>query len=123
MKKIIFFLIIVNSIILMVGCSDKKNDILKGIWVATPKNQRVYQIGPNKTKGGKEKYFLECDNGKYTLRTKTEDLANASYTISDNIVTFYDEGRQILGICKHKNKELDCNETSHYAFKYKRLEN
>ena len=126
MKKIVISLVIVAITILMTGCIVKKNnnDILKGNWIVTIENQRVYQIGSNnETKGGKEDYYLECDgNGKYDLRTKTEDLANASYTISNNIVTFYDEGRQILAICKHNNNELDCNEKSYYAFKYTKIE-
>lgn len=127
MKKRIISILIIVVTILMTGCNIKKNksDILKGSWIATIENQRVYQIGPNnETKGGKEDYFLECDGtGNYALRTKTQDLANASYTVSDNVVTFYDEGRQILAICKHNNKELDCNEKSHYAFKYTKIDN
>ena len=126
MKKVIISLIIIITSILMTGCSDNKSndDILKGSWIATIENQRVYQIDSNKTKGGKEDYFLECDgNGNYALKTKTEDLANAGYTISDNTVTFYDEGRQLLAICKYNNKELDCNEKSYYAFKYTKIEN
>lgn len=124
MKKITISIIIIITIILINGCRFKKNsDILKGKWLATPKNQRVYQIGPNnETKGGKEDYYLECDgNGNYSLRTKTEDLANAGYTISKNTVTFYDEGRQILAICKYNDNGLDCNEKSFYAFKYEKM--
>ena len=126
MKKIVITLMIVSVIILTIVFIAKKNshDILKGNWIATVENQRIHQIGPNNgTRGGKEDYYLECDgNGKYSLRTKTEDLANASYIVSENIATFYDEGRQILAICKCNNNELECNEKSYYAFKYTKVD-
>ena len=77
----------------------------------------------NEIVGGIEDYYLECDGkGYYDLTTKKEDLANASYTISKDTVTFYDEGRQVLAICKINSNELDCSKKSYYSFKYKRIE-
>ena len=105
-------------------CRNQKNDndLLIGMWVATPDNQNVYQIGAdNETRGGIEDYYLECrEDGSYALRTKTSDLANASYMVSEDVVTFYDEGRQILAICRLNDLELDCSEKSYYAFLYTR---
>lgn len=126
MEKKYIYLLVIFAILLVTGCSNEKNkfDLLKGDWKASPENQKVYKIGSDgETSGGKEDYILKCDgNGYYDLKTKTEDLANAHYTITDNIVTFYDEGRQILGICKINNNELDCSEKSYYAFKYTKVE-
>ena len=102
---------------------NKSKDKIQGKWIANKENQNVYQISPNKTRGGKEDYYLECNKGSYSLKTKTDNLANAGYSIKKNTVTFYDEGKQILAICKINDNELDCSEKSYYAFKYTKVEN
>ena len=121
MKKRIFSLLIVLGLFIITGCKDKY-DSIKGTWKATLENQNIYNIG-DETVGGKEEYSLKCDGkGHYDLTAKSGDLANASYTIKDNVVTFYDEGREILAICKINDNKLDCLEKSNYAFKYIKVE-
>ena len=124
-KKIIYSLLVVIGLFMITGCKNSQDeyDVLKGKWKAIPENQNIFEY-LGEIVGGREDYFLECDgNGYYDLKTKTEDLANASYTISDNnVVTFYDEGKEILGICKINDNELDCSKKSYYAFKYVKME-
>ena len=122
MKKIIFSLLIIVSLFMITGCSKDKDDILKGTWKATIENQKRYKYGDDVV-GGIEEYFLKCDGkGHYDLTSKSGDLANASYSIKDDTVTFYDEGREILGICTINNNELNCIKKSYYAFKYIKIE-
>ncbi|MBQ3307513.1 MAG: hypothetical protein IJG68_04900 [Bacilli bacterium] len=127
MKKKIIGLLMIITIILVTGCSNEKNDYdsLKGNWKATTENQNIYQTGANgETSGGKEDYILKCDGkGNYSLNTSNKEIANGSYSISDNTITFKDDGNMIIGLCKLiDNKELDCSEKSQYAFRYIRTE-
>ena len=117
MKDKLIYSLLIISFILITGCNNK-TDILKGTWKASIENQNIYKVG-NDTVGGQEDYYLECDGkGYYELKTKKEDLANASYKINKNTVTFYDEGKEILAICEINNNELDCSRRSNYAFRY-----
>lgn len=125
MRKKMFNLLIIVEIFILMGCGTDKDkyDALKGIWKSSIENQNIYNIDDGEIVGGKEDYFLKCDGrGYYELTTESEDLANARYTVLDNIVTFYDEGREILGICKINDNELDCTMKSYYAFKYTKIE-
>lgn len=116
-SKVLIFIIC----IIITGCGNK-NQILNGTWIATTDNQIIHKLFDGEVQGGKETYYLECDNkGYYDLKTKNEDLANARYSISKNEVIFYDEGNKILAKCKLiNNKILDCSEKSYYAKKYKK---
>ena len=108
MKKIVLSILIIMGVLVITGCD--KYDSLKGKWKAPIEYQKV---------GKEEDYYLECNGkGYYDLTDKSGDLANASYKVSNTKVTFYDEGRQILAICKIKGNELDCSEKSYYSFKY-----
>jgi hypothetical protein len=121
-KKIILSLVIVLGLFMVTGCG-KKEDNLKGKWKAIPSNQNVYQTDLEETVGGKEDYFLECNGkGSYELKSKTEDYISGTYKVLKNKVTFYDEGRSVIAICKIDDKELDCSEKSYYAFKYTKVE-
>ena len=114
-NKIIYTLLIIVALIITTGCNNKY-DIWKGIWIASIENQRVYE---EDNVGGIEDYYLKCNGkGLYDLTSNSGDLANARYKISNNVVTFYDEGREILAICKIKEDVLDCTEKSYYAVKY-----
>ena len=120
MKKAIFSLFII-SLFIITGCKNKE-DVLKGKWIATTDNQRIHEF-EDYTTGGEEDYYLECDGkGHYDLTSASGNRANAGYSIKGNTVTFYDEGRQVLGICKINDNELDCSEKSYYAFKYVKVE-
>ena len=122
MKKIVFSLLILVSVFMLAGCEKAKYDVLKGTWEATAENQRIHEFDTYTT-GGEEDYYLECDGkGHYDLTSASGNRANASYSIKNNTVTFYDEGRQVLGICKINDNELDCSEKSYYAFKYIKIE-
>ena len=121
--KTIFALLVITFILIISGCSTKKNH-LTGKWVASTENQKTYQMDDGSIKGGNEEYILECyDDGSYDLKEGENDLANARFKISNDKVTFYDEGSQILAICKilDNNKILDCSEKSYYAIKYTRI--
>ena len=113
--------VIVIAAIIIIGC-ENKNQVLKGTWIAPPEDQNIHKYFDGEIQGGKETYYLECDNnGYYDLKTKNEDLANSRYSISKNKVIFYDEGNQILAKCNLvNNKVLDCSEKSYYAKKYKK---
>lgn len=67
MKKIFLCLLFVSLLISVTWCGT--NDLLKGKWIATTKNQNIYQINEDGDAfGGKEDYILECDgNGNYIL--------------------------------------------------------
>ena len=120
-KNKLLSLFVVIILFAITGCGNSKYEALKGKWKASIDNQNVYN---DETIGGKEDYFLELDeDGSYELTTKSSDLANGRYTISNkNVITFFDEGREILGICKFNNNELDCSEKSYYAFKYIKID-
>ena len=121
MKKIILSILIIISLFMIIGCKNKE-DVLKGKWVANIENQKIYEFD-DYTVGKEEEYFLECDGkGHYDLTSISGDLANASYSIKNDTVTFYDEGREILGICVINNNELDCTKKSYYAYKYTKVE-
>lgn len=119
MKKVVSSVLVIISLFMITGCKKEESyDVLKGKWIATTENQRIYE-----TSGGEEDYYLECDGkGHYDLTSDSGDLANARYSIKDNTVTFYDEGREVLGICKLNDDELDCSEKSYYSFKYTKVE-
>ena len=121
MKKIFITLTIISITTILSGCNinKEKYDKLKGTWKAPIENQIVH----DNTKE-KEEYILECDGkGLDDLRKNKQDLANSRYTIYNNKVTFYDEGRKILAICNIINeKELDCSEKTYYSYKYIKIE-
>ena len=117
MKKIINIILISITI---TGCTDNKNNILKGTWTATPNNQNIYQTKEELTKHT-ENYILTCDEkGTFTLKIENNNTIKGYYTASkNNNVTFINDGNSILAECKLiDNKELDCKEKSTYAFKY-----
>lgn len=116
MKKIFCLFLIMCFIS---GCSSE--DSLKGKWKASIENQKVYNFSDGTSRGGVEEYILECDGkGHYDLYSKSGNLANSYYKISKKSVTFFDEGRKVLAICKINNDELDCSEKSYYSTKYVR---
>lgn len=120
MKKILLIITLIFTVTTIItGCNNKKEDIIKGKWKANVENQRK-----NRENKEKDEYVLECNGkGQYDLKKQNQDLANASYKIEKNTVTFYDEGRKILALCKLiNNKELDCSEKSYYAYKYIKIE-
>ena len=107
-KKLMFSLIIVVALVIVTGCNNKeKEDSLKGRWVS--ENENYYLISDGK--------------GHYDVKTDEEDYVSAIYSISKNKVTFYDEGRDVLAICKLNSNELDCTEKYNYATKYVRVSN
>ncbi|MBR5369705.1 MAG: hypothetical protein IK137_00195 [Bacilli bacterium] len=119
-KKIIYILILILGLFIITGCS--KYDVMKGTWKASIENQNIHHDSDNEVTGGKEDYYLKCDGeGNYDLTSKSGDLANARYVVDKNIVTFYDEGRELLSICKINGRELDCSIQSYYAFKYVKI--
>lgn len=103
------------------GCR-KNFDVLKGKWIATTENQKIYQINENGDKiGGKEEYVLECDgNGNYTLTLENKITKNGKYIIgNDNKITFKDDSDLLVGICELLNdSQINCDEISTYALKY-----
>ena len=121
--KIIFVLLGITCVLTICSCSAKKNS-LTGKWRASIENQKIYKTDDGSAKGGNKDYILEChDDGSYDLKEGQNDLANASYKITNDKTTFYDEGGQILAICKilDNDKTLDCSEKSYYAIKYTRI--
>lgn len=116
MKKKCFMLLL--FLVIISGCSNK-NDLIKGDWKATTEDQKVYD-----DKGGIKEYILKCySDGSYDLKEGEQDLANSTYKISKDIVTFYDEGKEILAICQlqKNNTILDCQKKSYYSFKYTKI--
>ena len=124
-KKELFCLIsIIFFVTIIVVYGNSKSDVLKGKWKASVEDQIIHQFYDGSIRGGEEDYILECDGrGKYDLRDSSGDLANSGYTVSKNVVTFYDEGGKILAICKLvNNNELDCSQKSYYSIKYVRVD-
>ena len=51
MKKLLLLTI---PLLILVGCTNKYVKNLTGTWVAKPKNQSVFMIDQNTSRGGKE---------------------------------------------------------------------
>lgn len=123
MKKTIFAILLCGVMILGITGCKKKSDILKGKWIATIENQRVFMINENgDTLGGNEDYILECDgNGNYKLILENNQTKIGTYLIEeDNSIIVKDESNLLMGTCKLSNDEdINCDEASiTYALKY-----
>lgn len=123
MKKTILYIILGILLIFIIAfiIFSKKNDKLKGKWIATPNNQNIYQINKNEYTGGNIDYILECDGkGKYVLTLENNNKKTGKYTVDNNQITFMDEKDLIVGICNLDKDEIKCSTLSTYAFKYER---
>ena len=123
-KKIVISLLLVIGLFLITGCNnDEELDALKGKWKASIEHQNVYQVDDAETIGGKDDYILECDGkGNYTITISDTDAYKGSYTIDDNSIIVKDDVNMVIGMCTLvSNKEIDCKEQSHYAYKYTKI--
>lgn len=111
------FIIIIVAILLISGC--KKKDVLYGTWVAAPENQIVYKLDGDNDVGGKTDYTLKCDGfGNYELFLTEPKVIKGTYTIKDDLVTFMDDTKMVVGLCEVSKTEIDCDNPAFYAIKY-----
>ena len=116
MKKLLLLTI---PLLILVGCANKYVKTLTGTWVAKPKNQSVFMIDQNTTKGGKEDYYLKFKADK-TFSLEMEDYkVEGTYEVSDEgKITLKDEDNLMVEKCTLMgDTQLNCE---NYASLYEK---